>query len=166
MAAAGLEGVVAATTKLSEVDGERGELVIGGYPVGELAARATFEETTWLLWHGDLPGVEELDRFRAALAIQRELPQPIVALLGECARAGVGSMDALRIAAGALSLAPSGDDPSAIVARFPTIVAAYARLLRGEQPIPPRRDLDHAANYLYMLSGQDPDGERVRGLET
>src|SRR5262249_31380399 len=66
--AAGLEGVVAATTRLSEVDGERGELVIGGYPVGELAARATFEETTWLLWHGDLPGSEALDRFRADLA--------------------------------------------------------------------------------------------------
>jgi len=166
MAPAGLEGVVAATTSLSEVDGERGELVIGGYPVGELAARATFEETTWLLWHGDLPAAEEFDRFRAELAARRELPQPIVVLLGECARAGVGSMDAQRIAAGALSLAPSGDDPSAIVARFPTIVAAYARLLRGEQPIPPRRDLDHAANYLYMLSGQDPDAERIRGLET
>jgi citrate synthase len=166
MATAGLEGVVAATTTLSEVDGERGELVIGGYAVGELAERATFEETTWLLWHGALPRAEDLEHFRADLAARRDLPPAVIGLLVECARAGVESMDALRIAAGALSLAPSGDDPAAIVARFPTIVAAYSRLRRGEDPIAPRSDLDHAANYLYMLSGQEPDAERVRGLET
>jgi citrate synthase len=157
---------VAATTKLSEVDGERGELVIGGYPVGELAARATFEETTWLLWHGELPAADDLVRFRADLAAHRELPPAIITLLEECARRSVDSMDALRMASGALSLASSGDTPSAIVARFPTIVAAYARLQRGEEPIAPSRDLGHAANYLYMLSGTAPDVERVRGLET
>jgi citrate synthase len=166
MATAGLEGVVAATTRLSEVDGERGELVIGGYPIGELAERATFEETTWLLWHGELPRAEDLDRFRADLGARRALPAAVVALLGECARARADSMDALRMAAGALSLAPSGDEPSSIVAQFPTIVAAYSRLMRGQDPIPPRRDLDHAANYLYMLSGKEPDAERVRALET
>jgi len=166
MATAGLEGVVAATTRLSEVDGERGELVIGGYPVGELAESATFEETTWLLWHGALPTASALDRFRADLASRRELPPPVVALLAECARAGVGPMDALRMAAGALTLAPGGDDPASIVARFPTIVAAHWRLQRGDDPVAPRRDLDHAANYLYMLSGKEPDAERVRGLET
>jgi citrate synthase len=166
MATAGLEGVVAATTRLSEVDGERGELVIGGYPVGELAERAAFEETTWLLWHGELPRAGDLDRFRTELAARRDLPPVVMALLGECARAGVDAMDALRIAAGALSLVPAGDDPAAIVARFPTIVAAYSRLLRGDEAIAPRRDLDHAANYLYMLSGTEPDAERVRGLET
>jgi citrate synthase len=166
MATAGLEGVVAATTRLSEVDGERGELVIGGYPIGELAERATFEETTWLLWHGALPSADDLGRFRADLAGRRALPSSVVALLEECARAGADSMDALRMAAGALSLAPSGDEPSSIVARFPTIVAAYSRLTRGQAPILPRRDLDHAANYLYMLSGKEPDAERVRALET
>lgn len=166
MAAAGLEGVVAATTKLSDVDGERGELTIAGYPVGDLAARATFEETTWLLWHGALPDTAELAAFRADLAARREIPDGISALLTDCARADVDGMDALRMAAGALSLAPSGGDPAAIVARFPTIVAAFWRLRRGEPPIAPRRDLDHAANYLYMLSGREPDVERVRGLET
>ena len=166
MATAGLEGVVAATTRLSEVDGERGELLIGGYPVAELAERATFEETTWLLWHGELPLASELDGFRADLAARRALPPAVMALLGECARAGADAMDALRIAAGALSLAPSPDDPSSLVARVPTIVAAYARLRRGEEPIAPRRDLDHAANFLYMLSGHEPDPEQVRGLET
>ena len=166
MATGGLEGVVAATTRLSEVDGERGELIIGGYPVGELAQRATFEETTWLLWHGELPRRRELEAFRVDFAAARTLPPAIVTLLRECARAGVDAMDALRMAAGALSLAPSGDEPGSIAARFPTIVAAYWRLQRGDEPIAPMRSLDHAANYLYMLSGAEPDAERVRGLET
>ena len=64
----GLEGVVAAATRLSHVDGERGELVIAGFPVAELAQHATFEETTWLLWHGELPSERQLDAFRAELA--------------------------------------------------------------------------------------------------
>ena len=160
----GLEGVVAATTALSEVDGERGELIIAGYPVAELAAHATFEETTWLLWHGELPRAEQLRVFRAELTERRDLRPATLALLRECAAARVDPMDALRIAAGTLSL--EGDDPRVIVARMPTIVAAVWRLSRGEEPVPPRRDLDHAANFLFMLSGEKPDTERVRALET
>src|SRR5215467_15540725 len=82
----GLEGVVAATTRLSHVDGEAGELVIAGFPVGELAAHATFEETTWLLWHGDLPTADELDEFTAQLAARRALAPATLAVLRECAR--------------------------------------------------------------------------------
>ena len=158
----GLEGVVAATTRLSHVDGERGELIIAGYPVGDIAAHATFEETTWLLWHGDLPDRRQLDRFRAELAGERALPPAALTLLRESV--GADPMDALRMALGTLSL--SGDEPAAIVARCPTIVAAFWRLGRGEQPIPPRADLGHAANFLYMLSGDVPDPERIRALET
>ena len=164
MGAGGLEGVVAATTQLSHVDGERGELIIAGYPVDELAGHATFEETTWLLWHGDLPSADELDAFRAALAAGRPLPDATVALLRECARRQVDAMDALRMAAGTLSLV--SDEAEAIVARLPAIVASYARLRHGRQPLAPRTDLGHAANFLYMLSGDVPDPERVRGLET
>lgn len=164
MVSSGLEGVVAAATRLSHVDGERGELVIAGFPVEALASHATFEETTWLLWHGDLPDAGQLAAFRAALADARELPGITTTVLRDCARRQVQPMDALRIAAGTLSLAAF--DAPAIVARFPTIVAAYARLQRGEEPIAPRRDLGHAANFLYMLSGTVPDAERVRGLET
>ncbi len=161
----GLEGVVAATTTLSHVDGERGELIIAGYPVGELAAHATFEETTWLLWHGELPTAPELNAFRDALAAERELPPATIALLRECANARLDPMDALRIAAGTISISAS-DDANALVARFPTIVATYDRLRHGAEPIAPRRDLGHAANFLYMLTGDPPDAERVRGLET
>jgi citrate synthase len=164
MVNSGLEGVVAATTRLSAVDGERGELVIAGFQVGELAEHATFEETTWLLWHGELPSARALDAFRLELADQRELRPTALALLRECAQAALDPMDALRIAAGTISLTSS--DARAIVGRFPTIVAAYWRLCRGAEPIAPRRDLGHAANFLYMLTGQEPDAERVRALET
>lgn len=160
----GLDGVVAATTRLSHVDGERGELLIAGYPVGELAAHATFEETTWLLWHGRLPTAAELDDFRSALSARRTIPAPTIALLGECAHASLDPMDALRIAAGTISLAST--DAVTIVALFPTIVAAYWRLCGNAEPIAPRADLGHAANFLYMLRGEVADAERVRALET
>jgi len=160
----GLEGVLAATTRLSHVDGERGELVIGGFPVGELAAHATFEETTWLLWHGDLPARRQLEAFSARLAAERTLPPATVALLGECARRGVEPMDALRMSAGTLSLA--SDEAIGIVARFPTIVSTLWRLRHDLEPLAPRPDLGHAANFLYMLSGEEPVADRVRGLET
>lgn len=160
----GLDGVVAAVSRLSHVDGERGELIIAGFPVEELASHATFEETTWMLWHGALPDREELDAFRAELAAQRDLAPATISLLRECARAGLDAMSALRVAAGTISL--ESDDAIAIVARMPTIVAAYARIGAGHEPISPRPDLHHAANFLYMLSGDVPDDERVRGLET
>jgi citrate synthase len=179
MVNSGLEGVVAAATSLSHVDGERGELIIAGYDVGELAARATFEETTWLLWHGELPSARQLETFRAELAAARTLPPPSIALLRDCARAGVDPMDALRIAAGTITLAShhgtevasslrasAAADAPAIVAAFPTTVAAYWRLCRGEEPITARSDLGHAANFLYMLSGEEAAPERIRGLET
>ena len=164
MTASGLEGVVAATTQLSHVDGERGELVISGYQLEHLAEYATFEETTWLLWHGALPSVAELEEFRRALAGLRTIPDSTLSLLRECAQRGIEDMDALRMAAGTLSLV--GDDAAGIVARVPTIVASYWRLRRGQEPIAPRTELDHAANFLFMLSGDVPDPERVRGLET
>jgi citrate synthase len=161
----GLDGVVAASTRLSLVDGERGELVIAGYAVDELAAHASFEETTWLLWHGELPSARQLGEFRQELGSKRELPQATLALLEACASRQVDPMDALRMAAGTLSLV-SDNDASAIVAGVPSMVAAYARLRRGQSPIVPRSDLNHAANFLYMLNGEAPDGARVRGLET
>jgi citrate synthase len=160
----GLEGVVAASTRLSHVDGERGELIIAGYPLAELASNATFEETTWLLWNGRLPTTVELEGFRGELAARRAIPAATFALLGECARAATDPMDALRIAAGTISL--DSDDAATIVAKVPTIVAAFWRLRAGNEPIAPRDDLSHAANYLYMLDGTTPDKERTRALET
>jgi len=164
MVHSGLDGVIAATTRLSHVDGERGELIIAGFPVAELAAHATFEETTWLLWHDALPTARQLAAFSAELAAERALPDATVSLLRACAGAGADPMDALRMAVDTVSVA--GSSATAIVARCPTIIAAFHRLLRGEEPIAPLGDLSHAANFLYMLDGYTPDPERVRALET
>ncbi|HEY2091600.1 MAG TPA: citrate synthase/methylcitrate synthase [Thermoanaerobaculia bacterium] len=148
----GLEGVVAAETKLSHVDGERGELIVAGYRIDDLAPNATFEETVWLLWNGELPNERELTIFRRALASRRECGVP--------RDLGVAPLDAIRM------LLPPGNDPLDIVAKFPTIVAAVWRLSRGDEPIAPDPHLRHAANYLYMLTGEVPAAEKVRALET
>ncbi|HEY9421360.1 MAG TPA: citrate synthase/methylcitrate synthase [Thermoanaerobaculia bacterium] len=162
----GLEGVVAAATRLSSVDGAAGELILAGYPVEEIAPRATFEEMVFLLWNGALPDAEELDGLKRRLAEQRTLPEEIVDLLRAAARRRVPVIDALRMGAGALSGKDPQDDAITLVAGFPSIVAAYWRLLQGQEPVPPRKDLGHAASYLYQLSGEEPAPERVRGLET
>jgi citrate synthase len=164
MANSGLDGVIAASTRLSHIDGERGELMVAGYRIDEIAEHAGFEEMTWLLWHGELPSAVELGRFRDTLAASRTIPDSTLALLGECARRHVDAMDALRIAAGTLSLL--GDEAEGIIARLPTIVASYARLRRGLDPLRPRSELGHAANFLYMLAGDEPEPERTRALET
>lgn len=160
----GLDGVVAASTTLSDVDGERGTLTIAGFPLEELAAHATFEETTWLLWHGELPAAADLERFRAELARARLLAPTTVAVIGECVVAGLDAMDTLRIAAGTIAL--SGADAVTLVAQCPVIVAMHWRMRAGLAPVAPRAELGHAASFLYLLDGREPDAERVRGLET
>jgi citrate synthase len=164
MVSAGLEGIVAASTRLSHVDGERGELIIAGYPVAELAEHATFEEMTWLLWHGALPSSAQLEAFRSQLANARAVSSATETLLRQCAQARLDPMDALRAAAGTISLRT--DAATDIVACMPTIVAMYWRLRNGQELITPRRELGHAASFLYLLNGQMPDPEQVRGLET
>ncbi|HXA20424.1 MAG TPA: citrate synthase/methylcitrate synthase [Thermoanaerobaculia bacterium] len=100
----GLEGIIAAETSLSMVDGTAGELVIAGFPVAELAMNATFEETAHLLWYGTLPDQDELNAFRADLARRRELPPVAYELLRAAAYEKADGMDALRMAAGTISL--------------------------------------------------------------
>ncbi len=162
----GLEGVIAAETRLSSVDGEAGELTIAGFPVEELAGRASFEETVYLLWHDALPDPGRLADLKKELAGRRMLAPAALELLRAAAAEGADAMDALRMAAGTASLGAPGDEALALVARLPTIVAAYWRLLDGEEPVAPDGALGHAANYLYMLTGEEPGEESVRALET
>lgn len=175
----GLEGVVAAQTRLSSVDGLAGELIIAGFPLERLASNATFEETIYLLWHGSLPNAQQLDSFQQELAMHRSLNPAALDLLKAAAAQKVDAMDALRMAASTLSLRAPGEadahlspeeanrrDARILVAQFPTIVATYWRLTEGNIPIEPRGDLGHAANYLYMLFGTVPSPERTRGMET
>jgi citrate synthase len=165
----GLEGVVATETRLSSVDGEAGALIIAGFPVGELASRATAEEMVYLLWRDALPDSRQLTTFREELAGRRALPGATLDLLRAAAAERASAMDALRMAADTTSLGAAEDSYAqalALVARLPTIAAAYWRLRGGEEPVAPDPKLGHAANYLYMLTGEVPGAESVRALET
>ena len=166
----GLRDVVAAETRLSSVDGQRGELIIAGYPLEELAPNASFEQVVYLLWHDRLPDAPELANFSDELAERRVLSPATMAILRAAAEKRVSVMDALRMAASTLSLNADADDDMdaalTLVSAFPTIIAAYWRLQNGDDPIAPRNDLRHAANLLYMLTGDVPDEAHARALET
>ncbi|MFB6206157.1 MAG: citrate synthase [Haloglomus sp.] len=166
----GLEGVTVAKTRLSYIDGEAGELVIGGFPLAELAANASYEESVFLLFEDRLPTRDELEAFRADLAGRREIGDEVRAVLRRAAAEERPAMDALRMGAAAANLGQGEADPAEdarrLVAAFPTIVATYWRYREGNAPVAPDPDLGHAANYLYMLTGERPDAAAVRGLET
>jgi citrate synthase len=167
--AEGLESVVAASTRLSHVDGEAGQLVLSGYAVEDLAPHATFEEVAYLFLHGRLPEPPERDSFARNLAGRRSLPQAAIGVLREAATAKVPPMDALRMAAATLSISSKQnplDEALTAIATFPTVVGAYWRIVHGEEPAPVRSDLSHAAHYLQQLSGVAPSAERARALET
>ena len=173
-AARGLDGVVAARTRLSHVDGDRGELIIGGYELKELAGRVSFEAAAHLLWRGTLPTRDELERLRREFAALRALPEQTLEVVRAAAK--VPPIDALRMGCATLSLdladpddiSPTADLEAAkrLTARFPTLLAAHARISDGKEPLAPRMDLPHAANFLYMLHGTEPDAAAARALDT
>ena len=168
-AAQGLEGVVAASTRLSLVDGAAGRLTVAGYPVEEIAPRLHFEEMVHLLWHGRLPDAGELQALQAELAARRALPHAATAVLQEAARTAAPAMDALRMAVATLSLTSPGspeDDACTLVAAFPAIVGGYWRLRQGLEPLPPREHLSHAEHCLEQMFGGGVGPARARGLET
>jgi citrate synthase len=169
--APGLAGVVVAETSLSCVDGENGRLSYRGYDIADLATRATFEEIAYLLWHGQLPNQSELTSFEAELAQLRPLPSSAlqaIALLPPESQ----PLDVLRTAisfvgaAGAWDATPSIAQAMSLMAQVPTVIAAFDRIRRGLEPLAPRAHLSHAANFLFMLSGEEPDAARVRSLDT
>lgn len=174
--ARGLNGVVLTETRLSMVDGEAGRLVIAGLPLGELAPNASFEETVYLLWNDRLPNAEELAEMKSLLVSQRDLPQITFSVLETSAQMDLPPMSALRMAVDTLALDdpnPGDDSEPAnrerarlLVAKVPTIVAAYWRMLQGREPVAPDPELDHVANFLYMIQGEAPHQAAVRGLET
>ena len=165
----GLEGVIAGETRLSYIDGEVGELVIGGHPLAELAGNATYEETLFLLYEDRLPDTDELETLQTDLAGSRELDETVLEVLRRAAESDRDAMDALRMGAATADLGGGGsarETAKRVVAVFPTIVAAYHRFSEGEPFVEPRADLRHAANYLYMLTGEEPEAAAVRGVET
>ena len=165
----GVEGIVAASTRLSHVDGEAGKLILAGYAVEDLAPQATFEEVAYLFLHGRLPEPSERVAFVQDLAARRALPHAAIEVLREAAAVNAPVIDALRMAVSILSLGREEnplDDALTAIASFPTIVGSYWRVRHGEAPVPVRSDLSHAAHYLHQLSGAEPSAERARALET
>src|SRR5215471_14674102 len=156
-AKSGLDGVVAAETRLSMVDGERGELIVAGQRIEQLA-RGSFEDVVALLWNAA--------GFAGAQPRAVALPAATLALLCDAAGRRVEPMDALRMATGTLTAADDAAAAALLVGSFPTIVAAYSRLLAGREPLEPRASLGLAANYLYMSTGAEPHPELARGLES
>ena len=165
----GLEGVVATESDLSDIDGDAGRLSYRGYAIDELARQASYEETLYLLWHGELPNSEQLSTFSEEMAAARELSDGALKIVRDLAEADEEPMAALRTITSALSASdPDADadvsDGAAndrksrrITAKMPTALAAYNRIRNGQQPVDPREDLSHAANFLYMLNDEEPD---------
>jgi len=167
---AGLEGIVAATTAISNVDGQAGRLIYRGYDIHDLAHSTTFEEIAHLLWFGHLPSRAELARLQASLLEQRQLSGELLAILRSLPPQ-TAPMDMLRTVISAWGMydnvqgQPTTEQAIALTARFPLILASFNRLRQGLEIPQPRADLGYTANYLYMLTGQEPSAEHVRGLD-
>lgn len=162
----GLAGVPVAKSKIGLIDGNAGQLFYRGYPIEQLAEHSDFEEVSYLLLKGNLPTQPELDDFRAELRNYRRLKIRIIELLKKLPDEG-HPMDALVAIVSAIgmyypqTLVEDADQrwgaSIRLMCKVPTIVAAYHRIRNGDEPLAPRDDLDHASNFLYMLTEKEPD---------
>jgi citrate synthase len=170
----GLEGVVATTSRICFIDGDRGVLAYRGIDIHELAHQSNFEETCYLLWFGKLPTRRELRELCDRLAAERKLDASIIALLRTAPRHAL-PMDVLRTAASALSFydpQEKNNDRTAnidkairLTSQIAMIVAAYDRIRKGQPLVEPDRSLSHAANFLLMLNGKSPSVTAERALD-
>ncbi|ELZ94812.1 citrate (si)-synthase [Haloferax mucosum ATCC BAA-1512] len=166
----GLEGVLVTESELSFIDGDAGQLIYRGYAIEDLARDASYEEVLYLLWHGELPTSSELDEFSDELAAHRDLGDGILDVARELAEQDESPMAALRTLVSAMSAYDEHADfedvtdrevnlekAKRITAKMPSVLAAYARFRRGDDYVAPNSDLNHAANFLYMLNGEEPN---------
>nr|BBH92774.1 citrate synthase 2 [Thermogemmatispora argillosa] len=170
----GLEDVVAAHTRICDLDGQRGKLTYYGVDVHDLAAHSSFEETAYLLWHGTLPTRAQLEELSAELRANRALPGRLVDLM-RLLPPSTPPMDVLRTAVSALSTTdPDLSDRSQqanlrravrLTALLPSIVAGWDHIRNGREPVDPLADGGHAENFLYMLKGERPDPYEAHVLD-
>lgn len=166
----GLDGVIAAESKICDIDGDLGLLSYRGYSIEDLADNSNFAEVAWLLLYGSLPKAAELEGFENILKGKRTVDASIFGVLSSLPKS-THPMIAIQTAIaahGALSPVASGrnqanfDRALELIARFPTIVAAWHRISKGLAPLDPRLDLGHGQNFLYMVTGEVPSDERGR----
>jgi citrate synthase len=170
----GLEGIVASKTAISYIDGQNGRLFYQGIEINELAEQSTFEETVYLLWHGTLPNRQELQELAAELKSQRHIQPELIDLMRRLPNDAT-PMEVLRTGVSALSaFEPDSDDvghealvkhAGRLTAAVPTLVAAWQRIRSGAEVLEPREDLNHAANFLYMLCGEAPNERAAKVLD-
>ncbi|HUL31429.1 MAG TPA: citrate/2-methylcitrate synthase [Thermodesulfobacteriota bacterium] len=170
----GLRGVKIADTRISDVDGERGNLIYRGINICDLVTHSTFEEVSFLLLNDHLPKAEELKRFQSELISERGVPDVVYGFMKMMPNT-THPMDILEAAVPILA----GYDPQLhdesreanlkkairLIAKLPNIVAAWDRIRKGKEPVHPHRELTHAGNFLYMLSGSPPDQDTVRDFD-
>jgi citrate synthase len=174
VAKAGLEGIVAAQSAISDVNGVEGRLIYAGYDIHDLALNSTFEEIIYLLWNLKLPTAAELDALKRQLSAQASLPREIQKLICDIP-AKTAPMDMLRTVVSALGhFDPDADDNSIeanerkairLTARFPIIVTTFQRVRNGLSPVEPRDDLSIAGNFLYTLTGAEPDEVATKTMD-
>jgi citrate synthase len=166
--AKGLEGVIAAESRICNIDGEQGKLYYYGYTIRDLVADCSFEEVTYLLLYGELPTNEQLEQFSKRMRASRDLKPPIVEMIREFPRDN-HPMELLQSVISYLSgYVDHKIEHSATcncrqtlhqIAQLPTVIAAYQRFQEGKEYVPPKEELSHGANFLYMLRGEVPDDD-------
>ena len=170
----GLAGIVVSDSSISYVDGSAGILEYRGYDIRLLAEQSSFDEVTFLLWNGRLPAAGELAESRACAAEGREVPSAILASLGGVPKTAT-PMAVMRTMVSQLALYdPDSEDSSPkafrrkayrLLGQIAVVLAAFERLRRGRYPIEPRADLDHTANFLWMLTGEEPQPAATKALD-
>ena len=165
-----MEGIIGAQTAISHVDGANGRLIYQGYVIADLAEEMSFEEVAFLLWKGHLPNRAELEGLTQELAANRELTQAATIAL-DALPTNTDPMDVLRSVVSVQGVEHRLARPTAplaihATASFPTILAKFHRRQLGLEPVKPRRELGHAANYLWMMNGKESSPELVQALNT
>ncbi len=171
--ARGLEGVVALDSAISFIDGQAGELLYRGYDIRDLAKNTSFEEVAYLLWNGDLPSSSELDELHEQLRAERNVPEELIDHLKHHTPKSANPMSVLRTVTSALAdFDDEADDGSheanyrksiRLTAKMPTLVAAFDRVRKGQEPLPPSGEGSLAHDFLYMLNGEAP-GSRAEEI--
>lgn len=170
----GLANVPAAESGVCYLDGSVGKLQYRGFPIEVLAEKSSFEEVAYLLLYGELPTPDQLKAFDAALRAERKVKFRLIDMLKTLPESG-HPMDALSASISAMSMFYPGDHVNdaefrdacciRIIAKMPTLVAAWSRIRKGDDPLKPREDLGHAANFIYQMTGEEPDPLVARTLD-